>query len=281
MKKIFPLIVTAMFAVSCFNDVGYEASYTLYSTYDGTEQVFTDLAQGSAAADSAAAVSGFSFGPIAYYNTVSQEGSMPPKLSDGGWIISTSNYPIDILLSHVNSGNSGDGGDGSDTGDGGTVSPSVDWQSKLTDYCVSDTTDAAGGSNGVFLVYNGNGATPEHDMEFLQSTIGTCTVSSCAINTTAKVAKYFKTEAVQGDYFKVIVTGHLNGNSTGRVEYCLADYRSGNLDSLKTEWKTLNLSKLGNVQYVDFDIESVMTNASEALKYFCMDNFIASIHVKQ
>lgn len=269
MRKFLPLIVTPMLAVSCFNDVGYEASYNLYATFDGLETVFSDLADG-AAADTAAALPAFYFGPVAYYNSDS-EGSMPPDETKGGWIISQSHYPVDILLSHIDSGNSGDGGDGGTSG--------VDWESKLTPYCVSDTTDASGGSKDIFLVYHQvDGAMPDHDMEFMQASMGTCSAIMCAINTTAEVAKYFSRDAQAGDYLNVKVTGYLNGNATGTVQYCLADYRSGSLDSLRTEWKTLDLSRLGSVQYVDFEIES---NLSDDLKYFCMDNFGASIHVKQ
>ena len=89
----------------------------------------------------------------------------------------------------------------------------------------------------------------------------------------------------QGDYFKVTITGYRDGNETSSVEYCLADHRGSadSPDSLTTEWKTLNLMRLGNVQYIDFDIDAQFSNNTEGedLNYFCMDNLFASIYISQ
>lgn len=276
MKKIFPLVAASMLAVSCFNDVGYEASYTLAATFEGMDEVFE--------ADSAVAIPSFSYGPVAFYNTVAaSETVSAPDGSEGGWIISRSFYPIDILLGHIGtgdgSGNAGD--DGGDSGDG-TGTYTVDWQSKLTPYCVSDTTDASSRSGGTFLVFHDNSSSmPEHDMEFLQASVGTCTVSGCYLNTTAQVANHFKSDLdadSSDDYFIVKVTGSSDAGQTGSAEFVLADYRNG-LDSLATDWFAADLSKLGSVRYVDFEIETSLSNPE--LRYFCMDNFVASIYVKQ
>ncbi|MBO8445760.1 MAG: DUF4465 domain-containing protein [Bacteroidetes bacterium] len=272
MKKIFPLIVTSMLVVSCFNGTGYEASYNMVATFDGMDEAF--------ASDTAIAVPAFSYGPLAFYNAIQESETVSaPDETKGGWIISRSFYPIEILLNHINGGSdTGDTGDGAET-------LATDWESKLTPYCASDTTDASRNvGDGTFVVFHDCQSMPEHDVAFLQSSIGTCTLISLSVNTTADVARYFRTEAAPGDYLNVKVTGYLNGNSTGTVEYCLADYRSGSLDSLRTEWKTLNLSRLGNVQYVDFEIDAQLDNADAAgrdLRYFCMDNLAASIYVKQ
>ena len=82
----------------------------------------------------------------------------------------------------------------------------------------------------------------------------------------------------KGDYFKMIITGYdINEQSTGKVEYYLADYRSENsaehycIDT----WQWVDLSSLGKVSSVSIHFETSQTNAWGALTplYACIDNF--------
>ena len=61
----------------------------------------------------------------------------------------------------------------------------------------------------------------------------------------------------------------------------LADRREGK-NELVTDWKTVDISDLGSVQYIDFSIDARLSAASpdEDLMYFCMDNLVASVYIR-
>ena len=127
---------------------------------------------------------------------------------------------------------------------------------------------------------------PEHDIVFTEAEYGTCTPQFCYISNTQQTVVRVKDQNsgfVEGDYIKLTATGFLNGKQTGQVEYYLADYRpaanGGEApDSLLTSWKPLSLTKLGNVDNIDFDLES---NKADFPLYFCLDNMVASIYIKR
>ena len=258
MKRFAFIAVTALLAASCLSDTGYEASYTIFATFDVNDTSWPE-------SDSIIVNRAFAFGPLGFYNSYSEE---TPDVN-AGWTLSKSHCPIASLVD-----------------DEGNLIPST--QTRVTPFCVSDTTDARPNQGrDAFLVFHEdlNAGMPEHHVEFLQASFGTCNPTQISLNTTAAVARYFRTSAQQGDYFKVTITGYRDGNETSSVEYCLADHRGSadSPDSLTTEWKTLNLMRLGNVQYIDFDIDAQFSNNTEGedLNYFCMDNLFASIYISQ
>lgn len=167
-------------------------------------------------------------------------------------------------------------------GEGGAVDPELD--ALLSPYAVSDTTDAMPNrGKEIFLVFHEDpDSMPEHDIRFEQSAIGTCSPTFAFFNTTIEVAKYFRTKAVEGDYFTVNLTGYSGNSETGSVQVALADWRAGKKE-LVTDWKSVEISDLGSVQYIDFSIDAKLSAASagEDLMYFCMDNFVASVYISQ
>ena len=68
-------------------------------------------------------------------------------------------------------------------------------------------------------------------------------------------------------------TGYLDGKETGKAEIYLADFRDSK-DSVVTSWTPFALNKLGNIEYIDFELTSSKT---EVPQYFCLDNFYANI----
>ena len=67
----------------------------------------------------------------------------------------------------------------------------------------------------------------------------------------------------QGDWFKLIAHGvNENAEETGTVEYYLADYQSENVDewTLNDSWEWVDLSSLGEVVEVKFDMTGDMEN---------------------
>lgn len=81
----------------------------------------------------------------------------------------------------------------------------------------------------------------------------------------------------QGDYLKVVFTGHHADGTDANVEYYLADYRSAKaadryyLDS----WQWVDLRSLGKVTSISISFEGSDSGAYglNTPAYFCMDNF--------
>jgi len=128
-----------------------------------------------------------------------------------------------------------------------------------------------------FAVFYDSPSKPEHGAVFLKSSTGTCAPSYCMVTNIQPVVKYFldenSTAKENGDYLKLSVTGYLNGSKTGTAEYVLAS-----ADSVNVSWKTLSLTKLGKIDAIDFALES---SNPDIPKYFCLDNIVAQIYIKE
>ena len=129
-----------------------------------------------------------------------------------------------------------------------------------------------------YLVYHSNpdGLMPEHDVVFLASKSGTCSVAGCFVTNTVEVATAVAETFEKGDELVLKATGYNAGAVTGTAEMTLAEF-SNQKDSIVSTWTAFNLAKLGTVECVDFEI----TSTKEGIPaYFCMDNFIATIELE-
>lgn len=136
-----------------------------------------------------------------------------------------------------------------------------------------------GAIRNTFLVFHDNAdetLMPKNDVEFMWTDLGTCSMSGCYVNNTVMVADSIKANFEKGDRFLVRATGWLNGAKTGEAEVVLADF-SSQKDSIVSTWTQFDLSKLGSVQYVDFEV--VTDKADKVPAYFCMDYMIASVDI--
>ena len=81
----------------------------------------------------------------------------------------------------------------------------------------------------------------------------------------------------EGDYLLLTVHGYNGATSTGDIEFYLADYRSTDASEhfALNEWKWLDLSSLGEVTHIDFDLFTTKSDAYgfTTATYFCIDNF--------
>lgn len=80
------------------------------------------------------------------------------------------------------------------------------------------------------------------------------------------------------DWYKLTIGGYSGGTlKTTKVDVYLADYRPANnaQDSILKYWKWVDLTSLGNVDSLDFELNSTDTGAfgMNTPAYFCMDNF--------
>ena len=133
-------------------------------------------------------------------------------------------------------------------------------------------------NNNTYLVYYGNpdaSLMPKHDIEFLAADFGTCTAYQCLVNNTSyvayKVAQTFK----PGDRLTLKATGYLQGTKIGDVSMLLADF-SAQKDSIVSTWTVFDISKLGTIDYIDFEVSSTK---EEVPAYFCLDYFVASVTI--
>ncbi len=78
----------------------------------------------------------------------------------------------------------------------------------------------------------------------------------------------------EGDYFKIIATGMLNGSETGTAEFKLAEVKDGELNAVK-EWEWFDLSGLGEVDEIYFTLDGSDQGSYglNTASYFCMDLF--------
>lgn len=131
---------------------------------------------------------------------------------------------------------------------------------------------------------------PEHTCQFVQKGYGTLTPKKMFVNNTNQmvtIARYGLPEhdgiaAIpafqEGDYVKVVIYGYQEANSSfiGTVEFTLAQY-DGSLEVCK-EWKEIDLTKLGNIDYIDVKMQS---NRTDLPLCFCVENleFSASVNI--
>lgn len=114
---------------------------------------------------------------------------------------------------------------------------------------------------------------PESDVEFMATEIGKCVLGLCYVNNTRYVAYKVSKHFEDGDRLTLQATGYLDGVKTGENSIYLADF-SAQKDSIISRWTAFDLSKLGQVDHVDF---KVVSTKKEVPAYFCMDNFTASV----
>ena len=116
---------------------------------------------------------------------------------------------------------------------------------------------------------------PKVDVEFVYKTAGTCVPSMCQVNNTTHVARKVEEHFVDGDKLVLKATGWREGGQKTSTSIVLAEY-SHAADTVMYNWTDFDLSKLGVVDYIDFEVSS--TNPAVP-GYCCLDGFIAAVQV--
>lgn len=88
-----------------------------------------------------------------------------------------------------------------------------------------------------------------------------------------KIGSAYSKKFVNGDWFKVIITGYNTGNEINKVEYYLADFRDGK-NFISKSWEKVDLSTLGSVDRVTFTFDSTDKSGNwlNTPAYVCIDN---------
>lgn len=114
---------------------------------------------------------------------------------------------------------------------------------------------------------------PEHGVAFATKEYGTCTMKECAVTNTVDVVDAVMANFKKGDKMVLKATGYLDDKVTGEASISLAEYTEAK-DSVMTTWSYFDLSKLGDVEFIEFEVTS--TNP-DVPTYFCMDQLTAAI----
>lgn len=146
-----------------------------------------------------------------------------------------------------------------------------------TTYSSANRGAGAGGSD-VYAVYVQGPMVPKYGwrIDFTGYTNCTCEVSGFYVNNTSEALNAVKNSANDGDYIKVTVQGFLNDTPGKTAEKYLMDYTNGKKDFI-TQWTAFELKDFGLVDALSFNVE---TNRRDITPAFCMDSFVAKVHLE-
>ena len=103
---------------------------------------------------------------------------------------------------------------------------------------------------------------------------GACSPLCVLVNNTVAVTDSVKANFQLGDSMTLMATGYLDGKKTDRAEIKLAEFTSAK-DSIMSSWTLFDLSKLGQVDNIEFDF--VMPEGRGVPAAVCMDDFAATL----
>ena len=241
MKRFFLIALAALTLTSCLDSgSGMGQKYSLVASFQYPNVSFRSDSTFFNAKDTI----GFSFDVLNFYHTLSYDLSR----LEGGFLLSGAEMPKSGDVSRL-----------------------------MKTYRANVPAKVSAGN--IYTVYYQNpdsSKMPAHDVSFPYTENGTCTMGGCYLTNTVEVAEYVKANFTLGDRLTVKATGYLNGQKTGETEMALADF-SAQKDSIVYTWTPFELTKLGAVEYVDFEI---LSTKPDVPAYFCMDNMVVEINLE-
>jgi len=136
----------------------------------------------------------------------------------------------------------------------------------------SDIFGVSYGSTSIY--FNTTGA--EYIIEEMWVTNGTYAVLSM-MNGDSWAKKFTHADK---DWFKLTIKGYKSSSDveTGIVEFYLADFRTAGSPGIITEWSKIDLTSLGKVHSIKFELSSSDNDPSglwmNTPAYFCLDNIV-------
>lgn len=125
------------------------------------------------------------------------------------------------------------------------------------------------GTSGAYMYFQTEGSEKEIDHAYITNN----TYAVLSMQKGDGFAKAFSYE--DKDWFKLTIQGvDTNGEPTGEVEFYLADFRTQDAGGILTEWKRVDLTPLGKVHRINFNMtssdgEGMWINTPT---YFCIDD---------
>lgn len=236
MKKFFVILFAAVVAASCTEGT-YSSQYVVLTTFDYNIDYGTEFGADSTYFDSQNKV-GIGWGDLAFMHKVGDDGSFK-----GGFLLS--------LLKPS-----------------GLAERPEDY---VATPCRAVGNVVPGKEKNVYAVFSQTSEMPEHDIAFMQTTYGTCTVSHCFVNNTEVVYEAVKKHFKPGDELKIVATGYKGASVTKKAEIKLA------ADTTMYNWTFFDLKELGAVEHIDFDVISTNPNVPAE---FCLDELQAKVSIE-
>ena len=247
MKKILFFAAIAFSMVSCLDKGSFSQSYTADVTFEFSDQVYTK-----------------EFGEDSVY--------VCPNEQDQGFTYMQ--YPLFFGQKQV----------GGELKGGfamsylkGEKDGKLEKEANLNDAFRVHAAAGATGSKTYAVFYDNpsEAMMPQYDIEFGYKDNGSCMPFGCYVNNTTLVARKVREHFQDGDKLMLKAKGTKFDGSVSEVSIVLAEYTEAK-DSVMYNWTSFDLSKLGVVNFVDFEVES--TNP-QVPGYFCLDGYLASISV--
>lgn len=245
-RNFIVLITVALMAASCLGDASYSNKYTADITFEFDESVYKNYFSADSTYVLKDEDQGFYYDPSLVFGQTHETDTFL-----GGFLLS-------FLPGEAN---------------GALLKPE-----HVNDrYRVNAPTGATKSKCYVVFYDNpDNTKMPDPHMVFTYRGLGTCTIAGCYVNNTTLVARKVKEHFQDGDKLTLKATGYLNDKETGVSSITLAEYTEAK-DSVMYNWSPFDMSKLGAVDKVMFEVAST----NDAVPgYVCIDGVLASIDIK-
>ena len=241
-KKLLLFFVAAVMAVSCLGDGAYSESRTVVATFEFTSDYNEIFGSDSLYVDTDYRI-GIGWDYLVFYQKVNES----TKDFEGGMMLSHLAYPKSGIVEGLANNK----------------------------YRANAKTSTKANT---YLVFEETGSMPATDIAFNFSqsanSIGSCIMTSCVVNNTVATAEAIDKNFVNGDRMLLRATGYLDGKKTDSAEVTLAE-RLSDRDSIVYTWTTFDLSKLGSIDKIDFEL--LIPQGRNIPATVCIDNVIASI----
>ena len=241
-KKLLLFFVVAIMAVSCLGEGGYTESRYVLATFEFSADYNKIFGEDSLYVDEEYKL-GIGWDCLAFYQKVNES----TKEFEGGMMLSHLAYPKS-----------------------GVVEGLANNKYRVNAKTVTNAN--------TYLVFEETGSMPENDIafNFVQSAnaIGSCIMTSCEVNNTVAVAEAVEKNFENGDRLLLRATGYLAGKKTDSAEIMLAE-RLSDRDSIVYTWTTFDLSRLGAIDKIDFEL--LIPQGRNIPATVCIDNVLASI----
>lgn len=247
MKKILFFAAIAFSMVSCLDKGSFSQSYTADVTFEFSDQVYTnDFGEDSVYVCPNEEAQGFTYMKYPLFFGQKQVGG---ELKGG------------FAMSYLK----------------GEKDGKLEKEANFNDAFRVHAAAGATGSKTYAVFYDNpsEAMMPQYDIEFGYKDNGSCMPLGCYVNNTTLVARKVREHFQDGDKLTLKAKGTKFDGSVSEVSIVLAEYTEAK-DSVMYNWTSFDLSKLGVVNFVDFEVES--TNP-QVPGYFCLDGYLASISV--
>ena len=245
-RNFIVLITVALMAASCLGDASYSNKYTADITFEFDESVYKNYF----GADSTYVLKdedqGFYYDPSLVFGQTHEADTFL-----GGFLLS-------FLPGEAN---------------GALLKPE-----HVNDrYRVNAPTGATKSKCYVVFYDNpDNTKMPDPHMVFTYRGLGTCTIAGCYVNNTTLVARKVKEHFQDGDKLVLKAIGTTASGAKTETSITLAEYSEAK-DTVMYSWTAFQLSALGAVDYIDFEIESTCPDVPG---YVCIDGLLAGVAIE-